>query len=323
MAKLKADWIKEAKALGLEVNVKSTVAELKSAIEDTGVVKQKGTDTREAEVAKAGKRSAKSTRESETETSRKEKASKQDKDETGEVKPKKGPIPITRPVLERRSKKYRAAFVRRGEQEKPLVDAIKASIDTSTTNFDGTIEMHIRLSVDPKQADQNIRDSIVLPNGTGKTVRIAVLAESEDHSAAKDAGADIVGEDDLLETIKAGNIDFDVLVATPKVMAKLGQLAKILGPKGLMPNPKSGTVTNDVAKAVIEAKSGKIEYRVDGQGIIHSPIGKVSFGPEKLTQNAETLLESIKTNKPASIKDTYIISVFVTSTMGPSVKVQM
>jgi len=322
MAKVKADWIKQAKALGLDITEKSTVANIKAAIEAASGKENKPAK-REAEVAKAGKRSAKVAKESEAEEVRKEKAAKRKDGEAEEVKPKKGPIPVTRPRIDRRSKKYQTASKKISDKDYGLKDALATVVETSTTKFDSTVELHLRLDVDPKIADQNIRDSIVLPNGTGKSIKVAVFAEADDHEAATKAGADIVGEDDLLENIKAGKIDFDLLIATPKVMAKLGQLAKVLGPKGLMPNPKSGTVTTNVAKAVTEAKAGKIEYRVDTQGIIHTSIGKVSFGADKLLQNAEALLDSVKGNKPASLKNTLIVSVYVTTTMGPSIKINL
>ena len=181
--------------------------------------------------------------------------------------------------------------------------------------------MHVRLSVDPRQADQNIRGMLVLPAGTGKNVRVAVFGDVEDIAAAKKAGADIAGGDDFLAQLDKGTIDFDVLVATPQMMAKLGKYARTLGPKGLMPNPKSGTVTKDVAKAVTEAKAGRVEFRVDSTGIVHLAIGKVSFGAAKLGENAAAVVASLKAAKPSSVKATYVKTVFVTTSMGPSIRV--
>jgi ribosomal protein L1 len=181
--------------------------------------------------------------------------------------------------------------------------------------------MHVNLGVDPKQADQNIRENLVLPAGTGKAVRIAVMAEDDQATTA--AGADITKSEDLLAQLDKEEINFDILIATPGSMAKLGKYARLLGPRGLMPNPKSGTVTSDVAKAVKEAKAGKVEYRVDESGIVHLGIGKVSFGQAKISQNAEAAISSIKGAKPASLKGIYIKSAYLTTTMGPSVKVDI
>lgn len=189
------------------------------------------------------------------------------------------------------------------------------------TKFDETVELHVRLGVDPRHADQQIRGAVALPYGTGRTVRVAVFAKGEKAKEALEAGADKVGAEDLVADIQAGNIDFDVVVATPDMMGTVGKLGKVLGPKGLMPNPKTGTVTADVAKAVQEIKAGKIEYRVDKTGIIHVPMGKVSFESEKLLGNFKTLMGVIIKAKPASAKGTYVKSVVVTSTMGPSVKI--
>ncbi|MDQ3093975.1 MAG: 50S ribosomal protein L1 [bacterium] len=228
-----------------------------------------------------------------------------------------------RSKLERAGKKLReASKLIDKSKEYTLVEAIELATKTSTTKFDSTVELHVRLNVDPRQADQNIRDQIVLPEGTGKTVRVAVFAEAEDAKEAKKAGADIAGDEDFLAQLEKGKIDFDVLIATPKVMAKLGKYARVLGPKGLMPNPKSGTVTPNVAKAVAEAKAGRVEFRVDSNGIIHVGAGKVSFGPEKLNKNLNVLFASIKSAKPSSIKSTYVKSIYLTTSMGPSIRVQ-
>ncbi|MGD0284402.1 MAG: 50S ribosomal protein L1 [Candidatus Saccharimonadales bacterium] len=224
--------------------------------------------------------------------------------------------------MERKGKKYRqlAVQIEKGKIYS-LLPAIELVTKTNPTTFDATVEMHIRLNVDPKHADQNVRDSISLPAGTGKNIRVAVFADTDVAAAAKQAGADIVGLMEVTELIDKNKLDFDILISSPNLMPQLGKYAKVLGPKGLMPNPKSGTVTNDVAKAVREAKAGRVEYRADSAGIVHVGIGKVSFGPQKLQQNAEALLNNIKSNRPASIKSTYIRSVYLATSMGPSVEV--
>ena len=181
--------------------------------------------------------------------------------------------------------------------------------------------MHIKLGVDSKQADQQVRGVIVLPNGTGKTKKVLVLAKGDKADAAKEAGADYVGDDDMIQKIQSGWFDYDTVVATPDMMASLGRVAKLLGPKGLMPNPKSGTVTMDTAKAVKEIKAGKIEYRLDKNNIIHCPIGKVSFGADKIVENYSVLLEAIVKAKPAAAKGTYLKSIAISTTMGAGIKV--
>ncbi len=200
-------------------------------------------------------------------------------------------------------------------------EALDLACKTATAKFDETIEAHIRLGVDSRHADQQVRGAVVLPNGTGKHVRVAVFAKGDMAKAAEEAGAEIVGAEDLADRIqKEGFLDFDVAVAAPNMMGVVGRLGKILGPRGLMPSPKAGTVTPDVAKAVQEAKAGKIEYRLDKTNIIHCPIGKASFGPEKLTENLDTLMEAIVKAKPAAAKGQYIKSCTVAATMGPGVK---
>ncbi len=201
-------------------------------------------------------------------------------------------------------------------------EALELAAKGAKAKFDETIELHIRLGVDSRHADQQVRGAVVLPNGTGKTVRVCVFCKEDKYEAAKAAGADYVGGMDLVEKITKENwMDFDVVVASPDMMGVVGRLGKILGPRGLMPNPKAGTVTPDVAKAVTEAKAGKIEYRLDKTNIIHCPIGKASFGADKLTQNLETLMEAIVKAKPAAAKGTYLKSCVVTSTMGVGVRV--
>ncbi len=201
-------------------------------------------------------------------------------------------------------------------------DAMKLVVDTATAKFDETVELHVKLGVDSRHADQQVRGAIVLPHGTGKTQRVLVFAKAAKADEAKAAGADFVGEMDLVEKIQKENwFDFDVVVATPDMMGVVGRLGKVLGPKGLMPSPKAGTVTMDVTKAVNEIKAGKVEYRLDKTNIIHCPIGKVSFGPEKLSENFSALMGAIIKAKPAAAKGQYIKSCTVASTMGPGVKV--
>lgn len=203
-----------------------------------------------------------------------------------------------------------------------ISEALEVALKMPKAKFDETVEVHIKLGVDSKQADQQVRGVIVLPHGTGKSKKVLVLAKGEKAEAAKTAGADFVGDDDMIQKIQSENwLDFDVVVATPDMMASLGKVAKILGPKGLMPNPKSGTVTMDTAKAVTEIKAGKIEYRLDKTNIIHCSIGKVSFGIEKLKENYETLLEAIVKAKPAAAKGTYLKSIAISTTMGAGIKV--
>ena len=200
-------------------------------------------------------------------------------------------------------------------------EALELATKTASAKFDETVEIHIRLGVDSRHADQQVRGAVVLPNGTGKNVRVAVFAKGDAAKAAEAAGADIVGDMDLLEKIQGGFMDFDVCIATPDMMCVVCRLGKVLGPRGLMPSPKAGTVTPDAAKAVEEAKAGKIEYRLDKTNIIHCPIGKASFGGEKLTENAMALLDAVIKAKPAATKGTYIRSCVVATTMGPGVRV--
>ena len=200
-------------------------------------------------------------------------------------------------------------------------EAIDLCLQTAKAKFDETIELHVRLGVDSRHADQQVRGAVVLPNGTGKDVRVLAICKGENEQLAKDAGADFVGAEDMTQKIHHENwMDFDVLVTTPDCMGLVGRLGRILGPRGLMPNPKAGTVTPDIAKAIKEAKAGKIEYRLDKTNIIHCPIGKKSFGTDKLSENLETLMDAVVKAKPSAAKGQYIKSVAVTSTMGPGVK---
>ena len=201
-------------------------------------------------------------------------------------------------------------------------EAAKLVCETGKAKFDETVELHVRLGVDSRHADQQVRGAVVLPHGTGRTKRVLVLAKGPKADEAKEAGAEFVGDDDMIAKIEKENwFDFDVIIATPDMMGKLGRLGKVLGPKGLMPNPKAGTVTMDVTKAVNEVKAGKIEYRLDKSNIIHCPVGKVSFGPENLEENIKALMEAIIKAKPAAAKGQYIKSCSLAATMGPGIKV--
>ena len=202
------------------------------------------------------------------------------------------------------------------------IEALELCCKTAKAKFDETVELHVRLGVDSRHADQQVRGAVVLPNGTGKNVRVLAICKGANEELAKEAGADFVGAEDMTQKIQQENwMDFDVLITTPDCMGLVGRLGRILGPRGLMPNPKAGTVTPDIAKAVKEAKAGKIEYRLDKTNIIHCPIGKVSFGAEKLGENFDTLMEAIVKAKPAAAKGQYIRSVAIVSTMGPSVRI--
>ena len=222
-----------------------------------------------------------------------------------------------------KGKKYKesAKLIDRAKQYDPD-EAIKLACETSKAKFDETIELHVRLGVDSRHADQQVRGAVVLPNGTGKTVRTLVFAKGDNAKAAQEAGADYVGDVDLVEKIQKENwFEFDVVIATPDMMGTIGRLGRVLGPKGLMPNPKAGTVTPDVARAVTEAKAGKIEYRLDKTNIIHCPIGKASFGGEKLRENFDALMGAVIKARPAAAKGQYIKSCVIASTMGPGIKV--
>lgn len=335
MAK-KAELLEEAKELNLEVTEKNTIAEIEAAIagadkpaeEAKEEVKTEEAPKAEAEktTAKAGKRSEKALKEAEA------KEEKEARKEAGDTTPqtdeaeshvKKGPKPVTRPKVERRGKKYQevAKKVEAGKAYS-LVDALKLAVETNPAKFDASVEVHVVLGVDPRQADQNIRATVSLPHGTGKTIRVAAFVPAEDVEAAKKAGADIAGEEAVAKLLDKEQLDFDVLVATPQLMPKLGKYARSLGPRGLMPNPKSGTVATNAAKAIQEAKAGRVEYRVDKQAIIHLSIGKVSFGADKLADNAKVFFDSLQSVKPTTLKGSYVKSTHVTTTMGPGIKVE-
>lgn len=285
-----------------------TIVEAEKQIETEGAKTDKP-------LAKAGKRSAKAVAEKEE-----AKAKEERKASTAE-KPKLAQKP-PRTKAERAGKKYREVYkLVDPKKSYTLAEAMELAAKTTVTKFDSSVEIHIRLGVDPKIADQNIRGNVVLPAGTGKDLRIAVICEPDDEKAATAAGADAVGAEKVFAMLDKEQLDFDVLVAAPTQMAKLGKYARLLGPRGLMPSPKSGTVSADVAKAVTEAKAGKVEFRVDSSGIVHLAVGKVSFGPEKLVQNAQAVLTTVKAAKPASLKGNYILSIFATTTMGPSIRI--
>lgn len=226
--------------------------------------------------------------------------------------------------MKKRGKKYAEAtkLVDRTKSYQ-LREAVQLLKQAATANFDETVEIAFRLGVDPKQADQNIRGAVVLPHGTGKTQRVLVFAKGEKIKEAEAAGADYIGDEDIVAKINEGWFDFDVIVATPDMMAEVGKLGRVLGPKGLMPNPKTGTVTFEVEKAVSDIKAGKVEYRVDKSANLHVPVGKVSFEDEKLVENLETIIDTIIRVKPQSSKGKYIRNVTIASTMGPGIKVDV
>ncbi len=277
----------------------------------------------EEKFAKSGKKSKKHLEEVKAEEERQARKLERAAEEAEAENKPKGEKPVTRPLIERRGKNYRKVFekIEKGKLY-TLEEAVKLALETNPAKFDATVEAHVRLGVDPRQADQNIRTTVVLPHGNGKTVRVAVFAPLDLAKKAKDAGADIAEDEEFLKRLEKGEIAFDVLISTPQYMPKLGKFARMLGPKGLMPNPKAGTVTMDIEKAVKEAKAGKVEYRVDKQSIVHIGLGKVSFGADKLLENANVFFDSLKAQKPASLKGNYVKSVFLTTTMGPSIAVE-
>lgn len=295
--------VKATKPESTKAKVASKPAAAKKVVATAEVVETK-TEVKPKPLAKAGKRSSKAVLAVEAE---KEKAVRKATSQS-EPKPKAAKkAPRTR--LERASKKYRElAKLIDQSQAYSLKDAAELAVKTSPAKFDAAVELHINLSVDPKQADQNIRGAIVLPGGTGKTVRVTTV------SSAVDA-------EKLFKQLDGNQIEFDILIATPEMMLQLGKYARVLGPRGLMPSPKSGTVTKDVAKAAEEAKAGRVEYRVDSNGIVHLGIGKVSFGPEKVLKNAEAVMSAISGAKPSSVKGQFVKSAFITTTMGPSIRI--
>jgi len=269
---------------------------------------------------KAGKHSAKAVREAETEEARiAAKDEVQAHPEAPKAPRRQEPNP-----LHQHGKKYRdaAAKIESGKVY-DLEAALTLARETAVTKFDSSVEIHIGLGVDPRQADQMVRASVVLPHGTGRTIRVAVVAPEAKHDEAKAAGADVIGAADLIAKIEAGKLDFDLLIATPDMMSKLGKSAKVLGPRGLMPNPKSGTVTPDVATAVKQAKAGKVEFRIDKQAIIHQAVGKVSFSADDLLVNVKTMISAVLHAKPSATKGSYIKSMALSTTMGPGIKVDV
>lgn len=304
---------------------KITVAEEAPVVADQAVEAEAEAETKPVKAtAKAGKRSEKAAKEAEAKAEKEERKAQHDTTPRAETAKAKKAVKPTRSRLERRGKNYRkvAELIEAGKHYS-LKEAMELATKTSVGKFDASVELHLNLNVDPRLADQNIRGTVSLPSGSGKTIRVAVFASADQHDKAKKAGADIVGEDDFLAQLDKEQLNFDVLISSPQMMPKLGKYAKLLGPKGLMPNPKSGTVTANVAKAVEEAKSGKVEYRVDKQSIIHQAIGKVSFGPEKLLANAKALIDAINGAKPASVKGALVKSLAASTTMGPGIKVDL
>lgn len=223
-----------------------------------------------------------------------------------------------------KGKSYRAALAKVDRTQRYLLeDGLRLLRDTARAKFDETVELAVRLGVDPRQADQNVRGTVSLPHGMGKTVRVLAFAKGEKEKEAQEAGADFVGSDELIKKISEGWFDFDKAVATPDLMAAVGRIGKVLGPRGLMPNPKTGTVTMEIGKAIKEIKAGKLEFRVDKAGIVHVPVGKASFDAEKLIDNARAVLMSILRAKPASAKGNYVRGVTLSMTMGPGIKVDL
>lgn len=306
-------------------NITEKVDEMNAGAEVEAALESQETSETVAETekfAKSGKKSKKHLEEVKAEEERQARKAENKAAAAAADKPK-GAAPVTRPKIERRGKNYqaKAKLIETGKVYS-LKDALDLAIKTNPAKFDATVEAHIRLGVDPRQADQNIRATVVLPHGNGKTVRVAVFAPLDEAKKAAAAGADIAEDEEFLKRLEKGAIDFDVLISTPAYMPKLGKFARLLGPKGLMPNPKAGTVTTDIERAVKEAKAGKVEYRVDKQAIIHIGLGKTNFSAADLLENAETFFESLKSHRPASLKGSYVKSIFITTTMGPSIAVE-
>lgn len=335
MAK-KAELLEEAKKLKLDVTDKNTISQIEIAIANAksdaadaviaATPVEEKTTSEEVKTAKAGKRSDKALAEAEAKVekeARKEAGDTTPQSEEAEAHSQKGPRPVTRPRILRRGKAYQkvAAFVEK-DKVYTLAEALELAVKTNPSKFDASVEVHVKLGVDPRQADQNVRATVSLPNGTGKTIRVAVFAPEADHAEAKKAGADVVGDETFLAQLDKEIVDFDILVATPAFMPRLGKYARLLGPRGLMPNPKSGTVAADVAKATKDAKAGKVEYRVDKQAIVHLSIGKVSFGAKGLGENAKAFFDSLQSQKPTSLKSAYVKSTNISTSQGPGIKVE-
>ena len=359
MAK-KADLLAQAQAAGLKLSAKNTIAEIEAALSAQAaaatsksktkppatdakakpaktkasstkapatdakakLTKTKASSTKvpDAEASpdfsKAGKRSRKAVA---AEQAAQAKQSRQGQPTKPAAKAK--PKPAARPRWQRRGKKYQQAWQQIDSHKVySQTEAIELAKASSITKFDGAVELHLKLNLDPRQSDQNIRAPVVLPAGSGRAVRVAVYAEADDIQKALKAGADLAGDQDLIDQLDKGQFDFDILITSPAMMASLSRYAKTLGPKGLMPNPKSGTVSNNLVKAIEQAKQGQVEYRLDEHGIVHLAIGRASFSPQQLADNLEAILDSIKAAKPASCKGNYIISSSLTTTMGPSIR---
>ncbi len=316
---------KAEEAAEVAEDVAEAAVETSKAVEAVDEAEEEALE-QEEHYAKAGKRSEKAVKAAEAEAERLARKEAGDTTPQGDAVAniEKGPAPKTRPLAERKSKVYKkVAKLVDKTRSYDLAEALELATQTATTKFDSTVEMHVRLGVDPKQADQNIRTTVTLPNGTGKDIKVAALVTDDDVTAAKEAGADFAGEEEVMKMLEKENLAFDVLVATPQLMPKLGRYARLLGPRGLMPNPKAGTVSANPVQAIKEAKAGKVEYRVDKQGIVHLGIGKVSFGPEKLLENANVFVNSLKAARPTTLKGNYIISASIATTMGPSIKVEL
>ncbi|CAN5371365.1 hypothetical protein BH09PAT4_BH09PAT4_05800 [soil metagenome] len=328
MAQSKAELLKEAQNMGVAVTAKNTVAEITAAIAamsqtpiepvETGdVAAAEEGQKEEIKIAKAGKRSAKGLEEAEAKAEKLEHQQHRDEGANTDAKPK-APVKPSRSRLERQGKKFQeVAKLIEKNKSYDVKEALELAVKTSPTKFDATVELHVNLNVDPRQADQNIRDNLILPAGTGKTVRVAVFADDNVDNA------DVSGIETITKALDKGTIDFDILVSTPANMPKLGKYARLLGPRGLMPNPKSGTVTTDLNKAVAESKAGRVEYRVDSTGIVHLGVGKVSFGATKLESNVQAVFASLKSSKPNSVKGGYVKAIHITTTMGPSILVDV
>lgn len=324
MAK-KAELYEELKKLNkkTELTAKNTIAEIQAELDQfkkNETASDDKTTKEDTHYAKSGKKSKKHEEEVKAQQ---EKEERKESGEEVEAK-KKNPTPKIRSRVERKGKNYRKIAEKiQKDKTYSLEGAIKLAIETNPAKFDSTVEIHVRLGVNPKHADQNIRSTIALPNGTGKSVRVAALVTNDNVKTATEAGANIAGEEAIFSQLDKGAIDFDVLVAEPQFMPKLGKYARLLGPKGLMPNPKSGTVSTNPAQAVKESKGGKVEYRVDKQSIVHLGIGKVSFGDSKLMENAQAFFTNLEANKPSTIKGVFILSTYVSTTMGPGIKVNI
>jgi len=314
IAEIKEDAATEAEAVDADVEIVADVTE---------DVESDEREAAEPRTTKAGKRSSKAQREADAEAARKE-AAAANKDAKPEEAPKP-PRKIQMPnPLKQHGKGYRKAadLIDRAKHYE-IPEAVALAKHTATTKFDATVELHANLGVDPRQADQMVRATVVLPAGTGKKLRVAVLAPTDKHAAAKKAGADIVSDGDIIAKIEKGQLDFDVIIATPDMMAQLSKVAKVLGPRGLMPNPKSGTVAADVATAVTQAKAGRVEFRIDKQAIVHASIGKASFTVDQLEDNAKALIDAMMKAKPGAAKGTYMKAIALATSMGPGIKLDV